>query len=104
MLERVELPPPEAAVLCDPVAGRFERMGREPAAALPPHLAIGDEPGAPEHTDMLEERRQRHSVRAGELPDRGLAVHQLFQDGPPDGVGEGGEGLAERRLMVNHVV
>jgi hypothetical protein len=90
--------------LRDPVAGDLQRLRREPAAALPPHLAIGDEPGAPEHTDMLEERRQRHSVRAGELPDRGLAVHQLFQDGPPDGVGEGGEGLIETGAIVNHVV
>ena len=77
-------------------------MGREPAAALPPHLPIADQPGAPEHTHVLEERRQRHPVRAGQLAHRGLAVHELLEDGTPDGIGEGGEGVVEHGLIVNH--
>jgi hypothetical protein len=104
VLERIELTPPEAAVLRDPVAGRLERVGRQPAAALPSHLAIGDEARAPEHTEVLEERRQRHPVGPGELPHRRLTLPEAREDGPPDGIGEGAERVVKCRLIVNHLV
>jgi hypothetical protein len=103
-LQRIELPPPKAAVLRDPVPRRLERIGREPAATLAPHLAISDEAGAAEHADVLEKRGQRHRVRPGELAHRRLALHELLEDGAPDGVGEGGESRIERTVILNLLV
>jgi hypothetical protein len=103
-LQRIELPPPEAAVLRDPVPRRLERIGRQPAAPFAPHLAISDEPGAAEHTNVLEKCGERHRVRPGELAHGRLALHQPLEHRAPYRVGEGGESRVERAVILNLLV
>ena len=103
-LQRIELPPPEPPILRDPIARRLERIGREPAAPLAPHFAIGDEAGAAQHADVLEKRGERHRVRLGELAHCRLALHQPLEHRAPYRVGEGGESRVERAVILNLLV
>ncbi len=103
-LERIELPPPEAAILGDPVSSRLERLGREPAAPLAPDLVIEDEPRPPEHTHVLEEGGERHPVRLRQLAHRRLPVLQPLEHRPAHRVGQRGEGAVQGRRIVNHSV
>ena len=45
-----------------------------------------------------------HAEAVGELRDRGVRLHQLFEYAAPCRVGQGGERRFEIRLILNHVV
>lgn len=54
---------------------------------------------------MLDDRRQRHCERLGQLADRVLATPKPDEHGTPGGVGESAEdGIEPIRCIVNHTV
>lgn len=54
---------------------------------------------------MLDDRRQRHRERPGQLADRVLATPKPDEHGTPGGVGESTEdGVEPIRCIVNHKV
>jgi len=73
------------------------------------HYAAGlfplDEPCFLQNSEMLDEPRQRHIERLGQLADRALAVPEPSEHGAPRGIGERAEDCVEpRRRIVNHKV
>jgi len=100
--ERIEAPLPELAVAADPVGGLRQRRRLERAASHASLLARPEKAGPLEGFDVLQKRGERHRERVGQVGYGGLASREPGQDGPPGGVGEGGEGRVESLHTLNH--
>jgi hypothetical protein len=79
------------------------------AFELTAHHAAGlfslDEPRILQNAQMLDESRQRHAERLGQLADRAVAVPELGEHGTPSGIGERTEDRVEPLArIVNHKV
>ena len=55
-----------------------------------------DQTGSLQHLEVLGDGRLRERGGVGQLDDPGLAGPETLQDGPAGGVGQGGEGAAQR--------
>jgi hypothetical protein len=100
----IELKLPEAAVVLDPLRRFAHRRGdqrRAPYAPLAPHAR---ETGALEHTYVLRHGGERHLKARCQLADRPLAGRKPRDDRAPSRIGESGECIVERLLVVNHMV
>jgi hypothetical protein len=94
--ERVELVGPELLVVSDPGCRLLHRLGLQRALHDAPCLRALDKAGILEHAQVLQESRQRHIVRRGELAHRPApAFAQLGEHVPPGPVGERGEDRIE---------
>ena len=97
LLESVELPLPELAVVSDPFGCALHRLGSQPAAMHASVLVAHDQAGAFEDAQMLRDGRKRHVVRRGQIADGSLAKSELRQDAAACGVGKRAEGSVENR-------
>jgi hypothetical protein len=105
LLESVELPLPELAVVGDPFGGALHGFGSEPAAVHAPVFVALDKSRFREHAQMLRHRGKRHVVRRGEIADGSLAKSKLREDAAAGSVGKSAEGGVEARVrMLNHMV
>src|SRR5690606_29393787 len=75
--------------------------GADPRPALLPR---GHEPGRLQHRHVLLGARERDARLRGELPDRRVAPPEPLEEADARGVGQGGERLVDRRLILNHLV
>src|SRR5215813_749375 len=67
VVEPVEAPLPELAIVLDPVGDLLEKLGLQPAET-PLYIAgTGDQPRLLQHLEMLGNRRKAHGERLGEL-------------------------------------
>jgi hypothetical protein len=82
---------PEFLIALQPI----ERTLYCPALELTVHDAAGlfplDEASVFQNGEMLDDSRQRHADRRGELADRALAVPEPYQYRAPRGIGERAE-------------
>jgi len=87
--------------LCVLHGSRVERAPHRPA-----DLLALDEAGPGEDAEVLQDGRERHRERCGDLARRPSAAHaQHVENCPSRRIGEGREGAIERRrLKVNHMV
>jgi len=74
------------------------------AEARASNFFLRDETGLLENADVFHHSGKRHSVRAGEIGQGGLAEHKGSEDGAAGGVGEGAEGGIEGCRILNHMV
>ena len=96
---------PEFLVALQPRERGLERTALELTAHHAAGLAPHDEPGIFQNTEMLDESRQRHAERLGQLADRAVAVPELGEHGTPGGIGERAEDRVEPLArIVNHTV
>jgi len=96
---------PEFLVALEPVERALHRPGLELAAHDAAHFFPGDQTGILENGQMLDDSRQRHADRRGELADRALAMPEPHQDSAPRRIGERAEdGIQPARGIVNHKV
>src|SRR5580765_6175726 len=103
-VERVEPFGPALAMAFDPGCLVGQGSGTQPAGADTTDLPGGDEARLLEHAHMLFHAGERHSEAVGELRDRRVRLHQLFEHAAPGRVGQGGERSVEMRLILNLVV
>ena len=82
---------PEFLVALEPFERAFHRTGLELAAHDAADLFAFDEPRILENGQMLDDSRQRHADRRGELADRTLAMPEPDQDRAPRRIGERAE-------------
>src|SRR5262245_17209983 len=94
-LELVEASLPDVAIALRPLGDLLERARLDPAGPPLGLAALGDEARALQHAQVLGDAGQAHVERLRQLRDRALALGQARQDGPPGGIGEGGERGAE---------
>ena len=85
-------------MLGDPLLDRAHRRRLETACADAADLLGADQAALLQHVDVLDDGRQRHRERLGELADRGRALAQPGDDRAPARVGEGTEGPVERGI------
>ena len=103
-VERVETFGPELAIAFDPGCLVGQGACTQPAGADTADLLGGDEARLFEHAHMLFHAGERHAEAVGELGDRCVRPHQLFEHAAPCRVGQGGERIIEMRLKLNHIV
>ena len=82
---------PEFLVALEPFERAFHRSWVELAAHDAADFFPLDQPCILENGQMLDDARQRHADRRGELSDRALAVPQPEQDRAPRRIGERAE-------------
>lgn len=99
--QRIELSFPERPVILEPAGGPPERGGHQAAKPDPSRLDGGDQPGALEDAEVLEEGGKRNVVRRREGGYRPLSLAEGAQHRAADRVGQGDEGVVEAP-MVNH--
>ena len=96
---------PEFLVALEPFKRHFHRSGVDLAVHDAADLFPLDQAGILENRQMLDDARQRHADRRGQLSDRALAVPQPEQDRAPRRIGERAEDRIEAaRRIVNHKV
>jgi len=78
--------------------------GVERRSAHAPFLFDGGEPRALQHAHVLGDRGERHREARRELADRAIAGREAREDVAARRVGEGGEGVIECPVTVNHMV
>src|SRR5215469_18799334 len=92
---------PEPCHLARPVDQRRERAELRAIVRLPPCVAVADQPGLPQHAEMLRYGRLRDAGPRRQGPDRLLSFPaQPFEDGPPGRIGERSE---EHIVSVRHL-
>jgi hypothetical protein len=77
-------------------------VGLELAGAYSARLGRCDQPGCLENSEVLNDSRQRHGQRLGELAHRRRSANQALDDGSPAGIRQGLEDPIEIQT-VNHV-
>lgn len=96
---------PEFLVALEPFERHSHRSGVELAVHDAADLFPLDQAGILEDRQMLDDARQRHADRRGQLSDRALAMPQPEQDRAPRRIGERAEDRIEAaRRIVNHKV
>ena len=96
---------PEFLVALEPFERGFHRTGLELAAHDPASLFAFDQTRILENGQMLDDSRQRHADRRGQLADRALAMPEPDQDRAPRRIGKRAEdGIEPARRIVNHKV
>src|SRR5215469_4589062 len=92
---------PEPCHLARPVDQRRERAELRAIVRLPPCVAVADQPGLPQHAEMLRYGRLRDAGPRRQGPARLLSSPaQPFEDGPPGRIGERSE---EHIVSVRHL-
>lgn len=105
LIESVELPLPELAVVSDPFGRALHRFGSELAAMHAPVFVALDESRFREHAQMLRHGGKRHVVRRSQVADGSFAESELREDAAASGVGKSAKGGVEGRArMLNHKV
>jgi hypothetical protein len=97
LLESVELPLPELAVVSDPFGCALHRLGSESASVHASVLVAHDQAGAFEDAQMFRDGGKGHVVRRGEIADGRFTESELREDAAARGVGEGAKGGVESR-------
>ena len=98
---------PQDAVSREPTERRAQRSGVDLASV---HAAFGfdlQQARVLEDAQVPRDRRQAHIVGLGEFAHGGVTGRELFEDGPPDRVGqrrEDGVQVQGDRRLVNHLV
>ena len=90
--EPIEPVHPALPVRLQPRIDFFERLRAEP---VDPTLGVRpdvDQPGFPEHPEMLRDRRLAHPEPVDQLPYRAVAIEEEIQDAAPVGFGQEFEG------------
>jgi hypothetical protein len=101
VVQTVETLLPCHTIFLNPVSN-FLKRGRFDAARTPlGGSASGDKPSVLKNFDVLGDSGECHLKRLGKLRNRRFAGHQVRQDGPPSGIGKGGEGNCE--LVRGHL-
>src|SRR5690606_31962307 len=93
---------PEGALLREPGLRRRELRDVELAGSDAALLAGADQAAAFQQADVLQEGRQGHGERPGELAHTRRPLAQPPDDGPARGIGEGVEDAAQRLVMLIH--
>ena len=88
VLEAIEVRCPKGAVCREPVVELDERLRPDAVQAALRVSTHIDEPGVPEHTEMLGHRRLADAEVVDELADRPLAVAKQIENRQPARLGE----------------
>src|SRR5581483_6481298 len=95
-VETIEALLPESSIFVDPFGDVFERAGLEVAGTPLGLAATGDQARALQDLEMLGNRRHADVERLRQFGHRGVAGGEPCEDGAAGGIGEGGEGIAQR--------
>jgi len=97
---------PEARVTIEPVHGLLHRRRGEAARHRAAGLLARNQAGIRQHVEMLDDRRQRHRKRLGQLAHGdAFLLDQPRQQGAAGRIGKGGKGTVQRRVLIlNHTV
>jgi hypothetical protein len=98
LLESVELPLPELAVVGDPFGGAFHGLRSQAAAMYAPILVALNQSRVFEHPQMLRNGGKRHVVRRGQIADGSFTESELREDAAAGRVGKSTEGGVEDRV------
>src|SRR5580704_8599504 len=101
-LQAVEPLLPDHALAADPVLDGRERDRLQMTGAHTADLFGPDQPARFQNLKMLQDRRQRHGQRLGQLADGGGATAEPLHDGPPGRVRQGMKHTVERGTIVSH--
>jgi hypothetical protein len=89
--QAVEPRVPEFLVTLQPRKRGLQRTTPQLTAHHAAALLSLDEPRILQNSEMLDESRQRHAERLGQLTHRSSAVSELGEHGTTRGIGEGAE-------------
>jgi hypothetical protein len=97
---------PEARITIEPVHGLLHRRRREAACHRAAGLLARDQAGIRQHVEMLDDRRQRHRKRLGQLAyGDAFLLDQPRQQCAAGRVGKRRKGSVERGVLIlNHTV
>ena len=93
----IEAALPGVALLGEPRVDHAELVGKQAVRANAAALGACDQAGRFEHREVLNERRQAHVKRLGEVADGTRAVGETFDDLPAHRVRQRVQGSIDRR-------
>src|SRR5690242_18485549 len=91
LLQRIDVPRPEAPEGNEPSVELHQRLGPQPIEALLRFDTRFDEPGLAQHPQVLGDRGLRQSQLLLDLAHRALGGEEQAQDGPAIGLRDDGE-------------